>query len=245
MSDTFRTLEAYWRQADVPGSKTVMTKRYGYSPHQWMGNKDHPSLLANDPDVAWIHKHYSDEISRHDIIDGLGSDSPDQSTLDRRMLIASLMWGYGTSVGRHYRLRDICSFLSDQKTKTRLSKSRNCLASKDIGGAYKEFCDINGIGSAFFTKFLYFSGKSMDMDEFPLILDTKVSWSLASLSGYRRFVRSDHRPLSDSDGFCRYVSTMHGWAQRLGAACEIIEFVLWRDVDTIDQFALDWYKKNG
>jgi hypothetical protein len=64
-----------------------------------------------------------------------------------------------------------------------------------------------------------------------LILDTKVSWALAQMTGYRLLSRpASYRPRPDSEAYARYVKTMHAWAARLGVLPEVIEYYLWDEV---------------
>jgi 8-oxoguanine DNA glycosylase-like protein len=113
-----------------------------------------------------------------------------------------------------------------------------------MAGAYKLFTqhpehDIpekekhHGIGSSFFTKILYFLARNAPQDsrtQYPLILDTKVAWALAQMTGYRLLSRpASYRPRPDSEVYARYVKTMHAWAASLDVLPEIIEYYLWNE----------------
>ena len=72
-------------------------------------------------------------------------------------------------------------------------------------------------------------------EEYPLILDTKVSMALAQLTGYRPLVRpAGYRPRPDSAAYKRYVSAMHAWASALEVLPEAIEYYLWDNPDKSD-----------
>lgn len=183
-------------------------------------------------DVAFLLETYPELLSRDEILEIEGSDPADQN---RRILIASLMWGYGTTGLRYpQRLVDVGTLLEDPGLDERLGRCRDCLSKHEVAGAYKELTGLSGIGSAFFTKFLYFLGRSLDpTSEYPLILDTMVAESLAWLTGFRELVvmADGYRPGSDPDSYAAYVTTMHGWARSLGTSADVIEFYLWHPPD--------------
>ena len=64
------------------------------------------------------------------------------------------------------------------------------LLNDDVEAAYRGFVKIGrggredplyaSVGPPFFSKILYFLGKNLGMEKYPLILDTKVSIALAS-----------------------------------------------------------------
>ena len=129
-----------------------------------------------------------------------------------------------------------------------LAASEAKLAAGQIAGAFRLFTRpgpgeteaeaYRGIGVPFFTKILYFIGRNVLQDssqEYPLILDTKVSMALAQLTGYRLLVRPEgYRPRPDSSAYARFVATIHAWAAKLGVLPEVIEYYLWAEAATPD-----------
>ncbi len=213
-----------------PSERDVLGTQEGYDHNRWreafVGFDDSVATLRVDQDVAWLLDNCPSPLTRNQI---LAINGPDAATQSRRILIASLMWGYGTGSLYRKRLVDIGGLLADPRLDDLLGRCRDRLTKGDIELAYQSLTSIPGIRSAFFTKFLYFLGRSLDSgSEYPLILDTLVSESLAWLTGYRELVELDsYWPKSNSASYAAYVTRMHGWARQLGTTADVIEFYLW------------------
>ena len=223
-----------------PTDDEVLRKPERYHGDLWratfVGTDASPASHGRDDDVAWLLESYPSALSRDQI---LGIDHPDPGTRSRRILIASLMWGYGTGGLRFRGMVDIAALLADGSLNERLIRCHDGLGQGDVRSAYSALTEIRGIGSAFFTKFLYFLGRSLDADpEYPLILDTRVAESLAWLTGYRELVAAEsYRPMNDPESYAAYVATMHRWARHLRTTADAIEFYLWHPPKTSFQSA--------
>jgi hypothetical protein len=202
----------------------------------FVGTADAP-VSEPDKDVESILNQHPSELSRPDIF-AIGRATPPR---DRRLLIASLMWGYGTT-GLHYHRKmqtTVTNLLHGRDLDDRLDQCARFLAGHDVSGAYESMMDIPGIKSAYFTKYLYFKGRSGDERwHYPLILDSKVSRSLAALTGYRRLASlsegdssAGYAPRDDPESYCRYVDTMHRWAEHLDTTADVLEFYLWEPTE--------------
>lgn len=193
----------------------------------FVGSEELAPTHHADEDVAWLLHEHPSPLTRQQI---LAIDHPDPVIRARRIVIASLMWGYGTT-GLRYpkRLNDVATLLAAPSLKARLNRCADRLLSCDIRGAYATLTDIPGVRSSFFTKFLYFLGRSRDSNwEYPLILDTLVAESLGWLTGYRDLVALEsYWPGSDAASYVSYVRTMHGWARHLGTTADVLEYYLW------------------
>jgi hypothetical protein len=176
------------------------------------------------------------------------------------------MWGYGMSGARwgDKWVSNVSGFLASPDLDGVLEKCEEKLAAGSIAEAYDLFTTTErggtrterygGVGSAYFTKILYFLARNApagSVAQYPLILDRKVSWALAQLTGYRLLVRpASYRPRPDSGAYERYVKTMHAWAARLKVLPEVIEYYLWREAagqrgsrlweECVDQHARHW-----
>jgi hypothetical protein len=196
---------------------------------------------TGDSEVTYVLGALSDRFSRNDII-GLRHASP--SIRRRRVAIASLMWGYGMGGARWKDwVSNISDFLASPGLDAVLADCEEKLAVGAIAEAYKLFThpgrgdteeeNHHGIGSSFFTKILYFLASNALQDSpsrYPLILDTKVSWALAQMTGYRLHARpASYRPRPDSEAYAQYVRAMHEWATRLDVRPEVIEYYLWSE----------------
>ena len=79
-----------------------------------------------------------------------------------------MMWGFGTSIGRYGSLRYICQLINETTFLPRLVAEH--LAQSNIAQAYESLQGMRGIGSAFFTKYLYFAGRILQIDPCPRFL---------------------------------------------------------------------------
>ena len=193
------------------------------------------------PEVGRVLGIFPEKVTRNDII---GLRHADPAVRRRRVVIASLMWGYGISGARwgDQWVGNVSEFLGPGLDAV-LEKSEVDLTAGAIAGAYKLFTrqgregteqeKYQGVGSSFFTKILYFLARNAGQDssaEYPLILDTKVSMALSQVTGYRLLVRPEsYRPRPDSEAYARFVKTMHKWAAKLNVLPEAIEYYLWAE----------------
>lgn len=174
-------------------------------------------------------------LSEHKVLSRasiLAIKDPNESTQWRRIFIASLMWGYGTQGLRYHNkiFAYIANVLNESSSLGgRLANCSKFLVNHNIAGAYQELEGMKGIGPAFFTKYLYFAGRSLETtDEYPLILDSQIAQSLALITGFADLVSLGSYGLKcDAQSYIRYVSTMHLWAKQLSITGEVLEFVLW------------------
>lgn len=183
-----------------------------------------------DPEVHWLCQHYPPSVglSREDI---LKISDRNDATRRRRILVASLMSGYGLSGLRWHGFKPVNNMLNDPTLDDRLAKCEESLKHGDLDTAYSTMSEpqIPRIGPAYFTKVLYFLGRSTRArPQYPLILDTFVSESLAWLTGYRALVKVYYWPVSSPETYVTYVRTMHDWAMAIGTSAETIEFYLYR-----------------
>jgi hypothetical protein len=236
MSEALTILEGIASSGGLAEAKDAADLQEPYNRQWWqdtfVGTDDAP-FDDRDEDVECILKRYPTHpttLSRTDVAEIGRTDEPNR---DRRLLIASLMWGYGTSgLWRRQTKEAVRRLFRDPFVGLyeRLEKCGSLLADPDIGAAYTSLTGIPGVRSAFFTKYLYFKGRALDEDwDYPLILDTLVAKSLASLTGHTHFVTLDsYWPKEDPASYCRYVHTMHRWAEHLHTTADAIEFYLWR-----------------
>ena len=198
------------------------------------------AVQIGDPEITWALNNLPRPITRNVII-GLRHGVP--TVRRRRVAIASLMWGFGITGTRWGSwTTDISSFLSPGLDPI-LTQCETHLTNGAIDQAYRLFThpgragveqeNHRGIGIPFITKVLYFLARNAPGEtptEYPMILDTKVSYALAQLTGYRLLVRpDDYRPRPDSTAYARYVKTMHTWASKLDVLPEAIEYYLWAE----------------
>lgn len=171
---------------------------------------------------------YGSGLSRQDII---GFPQTEMTGVD--VLLASLIWGYGTSGLRWPdRPGQLVAMLDDHGLPDRLNRASAAVATGDFDASLAALVGHKGIGVPYLTKFLYFEGRRQGVDVYPLILDTKVALGLSGLTGHRFLVRlSGHRPVNAQDYYGRFCRAVHQWAAALGVCAEEIEYVLWKQTD--------------
>lgn len=227
--------------ADLPAPATVLSQPGKIHAGQWALVEKR----TGDPEITWALRALPNPLTRTDIT---GIDHASPSIRRRRVAVASLMWGYGISGARWGErwVGSVAGFLSPSLDAV-LARCEAKLAAGEIAEAFRLFTRpgpgsteseaYRGIGVPFFTKILYFMGRNIlrGEQEYPLILDTKVSMAFAQLTGYRLLVRPEsYRPRPDSTAYAQFVAAMHAWAGKLGVLPEAIEYYLWAQAATPD-----------
>jgi hypothetical protein len=226
--------------ADFPAPEAVLSQPAKINTRQW-------ALVAQrtgDPEIAWALRALPNPLTRTSIFQ---ISHADPGIRRRRVAVAALMWGYGDSGARWGDdwASSVSGLLSPALDPV-LAACEAKLATGDIAEGFGLFTRpgprgteseaYRGIGVPFFTKILYFIGRNVLQDssqEYPLILDTKVSMALAQLTGYRLLVRpADYRPRPDATAYAQFVATIHAWAAKLGVLPEVIEYYLWTEAAT-------------
>ena len=106
-------------------------------------------------------------ISRRDIF-ALGDKAREGDAADRRrLLIATMMWGYGPRGGRSY--TNARRALQAPDIDRRLAACADALMRAEIRSAYTAIDGLSGYSEGYFTKFLYFMARN-------------ASWALMSSS---------------------------------------------------------------
>lgn len=207
----------------IPSPETVLDVEEDYAETAWVELAAKvPSTWADD--INWLRGELPAPISRRQIID-IGKDRSERWL--ERTALASLMWGYGMQIRRYNYMHDL-ALLFDDDFSERLVECEEALSNGSLPDAYERLIGIRGVGPAFFTKLLYFIGRSDGHPAiYPLILDTLVVESLGWLTGHRTFARVSYYPLPDSSSYEHYVTSMHGWAEELSTTAECLEFFLW------------------
>ncbi|MDF3288468.1 8-oxoguanine DNA glycosylase OGG fold protein [Streptomyces silvisoli] len=138
----------------------------------------------------------------------------------RDLFVAVMIWGSGTSNGRGPRYT--CRALSDTRMSQVLETTRQSIQDGELSSAYSQFA-LNGVGRPFFTKWFAAVDARDSECERALILDARVFRSLNALGWYSwKAAGTRHWPTR----YATYVSTMHGWATRLGVTADWLEWLL-------------------
>jgi hypothetical protein len=169
---------------NFPTRTVVLNQRFRINSGHWSV----VHTLTGDPEVAWLLANLPNGISRQDVI---GLTDPNRIVLRRRIAVAALMWGYGVSGFRWGKKLDTAlSTMLGQQLDQVLAGCEADLLNNNVKAAYQGFAKIGrggredplyaSVGPPFFSKILYFLGKNLGMEKYPLILDTKVSIALAT-----------------------------------------------------------------
>jgi hypothetical protein len=184
-------------------------------------------------------------ISRPDLF-ALGQRAVAGNADDRRrLLVATLMWGYGSRGGRSY--TNAKRVLAVTSLDRKLEECAAAIGDADVRAAFSAIAGLSGYGIGYFTKYLYFLAREIDwrsQTAKPLIFDSRVEDTLnfikkaldvpwdAPLTGRRSAVAR----------YLHYCETAQSWATELGlppgvgGAEKIEQYLfepeaLWFDVD--------------
>ena len=183
--------------------------------------------------ISEMLTHVENEVSRQKVIDqirkGLGGDPIPG-------FILTMIWGFGSNDNRGpSRLSKMLKDLPG--VRKILQAAVSALGNNEIEMAHG--CFINGIkstidrlGISFSSKYLYFAGKALAMEKYPLIFDARVAYSLVALSrppdepgiSPLRFVSI--QPKSNWSSYKTYLEMMYDQAAKLDLEADQIELFL-------------------
>ncbi len=151
-----------------------------YTTKKWLiYNYTNPNVL---PRLQFIIANYPNSISRNDIINYLRSPNMDLLT----GFLMSMIWGHGA--GPHGKMDNRGPFKVNEMTSDMANTNlilANCYAAlqrNDILTAFNSFKPMSRIRVNFFSKFLYFLGRSLNLERYPLIFDARVASTMCRLN---------------------------------------------------------------
>ena len=132
--------------------------------------------------IQFIIANYPDLISRNDIINYLRSPNMDLLT----GFLMSMIWGHGA--GPHgnmdnrgpFKVSEMTSDIAN--TNLILATCHTALQNNDILTAFNAFKPMKRIRVNFFSKYLYFLGRSLDLERYPLIFDARVASTMCRIN---------------------------------------------------------------
>jgi hypothetical protein len=109
-----------------------------------------------------------------------------------------------------------------------ISKSKSYLMENNISGACHAFSSMKRCGISFLSKFLYFQGRALNMERYPLIFDARVASAIGQLTSSNLDFLSilNISPKQDEQSYSKYVMKVHNLANRYEIEAEKIEFFL-------------------
>ena len=151
-----------------------------YTSNKWLiYNYTNPNVVSR---IQFIIANYPNSISRNDIINYLRSPNKDLLT----GFLMSMIWGHGA--GPHGKMDNRGPFKVNEMTSDTVNTDlilANCYAAlqrNDIFSAFNSFRHMSRIRVSFFSKYLYFLGRSLNLERYPLIFDARVTSTMCRLN---------------------------------------------------------------
>lgn len=203
-----------------------MSQRLYFHPNHWQ-DFNYPNIhLKNE--MNFIVDRFGNSITRQDIIQLLRDD---ESSLIRGFLL-TMIWGHGYPENGKADNRGpwkVSQMLNNHdESLTLLETVKNHLMSNNIKSAHLAFKKMERCRVNFFSKYLYFLGRSLNMQQYPLIFDARVSKSIPLITSNHPELLAiiDFQPKQDPDSYDHYVREIHKVANRIDVDADKIELFL-------------------
>ena len=226
--------QALLQRASTISDIAIRDHSLGYLSASWVARVDHRQVL----DLT--ARYPAGRITRGDLFE-LGDAARRGDSADRRrLLLGTLMWGYGRRGGRSYRNANIV--LQNDNLDERIAACTDALTTGDLRAAYRAVEALSGYDEGFFTKYLYFAGHGARWPERqprPIIFDSVVR---ATLSFIAEVLNADwtlqRSRETRADRYLHFCSTLDDWADdltRAGTPCSAdqVELFLFTPGDLI------------
>ena len=193
--------------------------------NHWINFKYNNPVITTE--VSYISKNYQNGISRKDIISYL---SKENSSI-RIGFLLTMIWGHGYSEHGKADNRGpwkVSKMLHNiEDSNLILEGAKYHLKQNDLESAYTCFDNMDRCRVNFFSKFLYFLGRSLNMNYYPLIFDTRVAKTMGRLTlDSDLFSILEIQPKQSSAAYCSYIKKIHSIADTLELEAENIEYFL-------------------
>lgn len=173
-----------------------------------------------DADFADVAGRYPQTVSRGNLQE-LSREAHEDSAQARKLFLAAMLWGYGTSGYGAWRTRKMTASLEQDAelladTFANIRLGGLLAAHQDFGFQRK----LERCGEAFFTKFFYAIALGTEIRPMALVLDSRVRYSLNELARIGE--------LKYSGDYLEYIQLMDGWARELNCRADAIEMSLFQ-----------------
>lgn len=205
-------------------------QRIYFKPDHWRNFNYNNAIVTND--LILISENYQNGISRQDIISYLKQEN---SSLLTGFLL-TMIWGHGFSEQGRADNRGpwkVSQMLSNiDNAILILENAKHHLGLDDLPSAHSSFDNMKRCRVNYFSKFLYFLGRSMGMTRYPLIFDSRVAKTIGQLTSTNPILFSilDIQPKQDPVAYNNYVTEIHNIANGLNLESEKIEFFLFKGI---------------
>ncbi len=147
----------------------------------------------------------------------------------RRFFILVMIWGYGNVGTGPWRVSQMINSPGFSEILCRVSE--NCFYGHFLQAYETLIANINRLGPAFASKYLYFFCKNYKAQVKPLIFDSVVIKTMRTLNWPHWCVdcfANGDTPKSQPRAYAQYLIQLHNWAYSLGCRPDQIEYFLWR-----------------
>ena len=146
----------------------------------------------------------------------------------RRFFILVMIWGYGKVGSGPWRVARMLE--SPHFGKTLCQVSEECFYGLFLKACETLTRNIDRLGPAFATKYLYFLCRNFQAPVKPLIFDSVVVRSMRSFDWPAwgvDYMADGNIPRRQSQAYEQYLILMHNWAEALHCRADQIEYYLW------------------
>lgn len=175
-------------------------------------------------------------ISRHTICGIFPNDpailvpcTPDRQAELRRFFILVMMWGYGNVGTGPWRVGQMIGSPGFPKLLCRVSEE--CFHGLFLKAYDTLLANINRLGPAFASKYLYFFCRNVRAQVKPLIFDSVVVKTMRTFGwppSCMDCIANGNTPRRQPYAYGQYLVLLHHWAHVLGCRPDQIEYFLWR-----------------
>lgn len=203
-----------------------MGQRLYFHPNHWQ-NFNYPNKHLKK-EMEFIADRFQNGITRGDIISLLREN---EEALLRGFLL-TMIWGHGYPESGKADNRGpwkVSQMLNHHNESIELLESvRNYLVKNDVKSAHLAFKKMERCRVNFFSKYLYFLGRSLNIEQYPLIFDARVSKSISVITSTHPELLTivDFQPRQDPDSYEYYIREIHKVANSMDVDADKIELFL-------------------
>lgn len=215
---------------DAINNLNPLGQRLYFNPDHWRNFNYNNQLVSND--MVFISENYQNGISRQDIINYFRQEN---CSLLKGFLM-TMVWGHGFS--EHGRADNrgpwkVSQMLINFDNAIQiLENAKNCLIENNLQSAHSSFENMQRCRVNFFSKYLYFLGRALNMQRYPLIFDARVARTIGQLTSTSQNLFSilDIQPKQDAFSYDSYVTEIHNISNELNLESEKIEYFLFNGI---------------
>ena len=201
-------------------------QRLNYNCEHW-ANYNYGNNQVNTEIIEIINQ-FNNSLSRNEIINYLRQ--PNRSLL--KGFIMTMMWGHGFEIGGNPDNRGpwkVGKMLNNFDSNVAIiNNALTHLTNNDIISAFTELNTIERCGVSFFSKYLYFLGRALNINVYPLIFDRRVAHSIIKLNSINLNLIElvDINPRQNAEAYCNYINLIHTIATENDVEGENLEYFL-------------------